>query len=160
MMNRSSKQHLSGVFPLLLFAVLAACVLTVLMTGAGLYRRLTGRDSDAQVLRTAGQYIAVKVRQTETPDAVSVGDFGGENALIIAQELEGETYLTRVYCYDGWLRELFSADESGMSPEDGEKLLEMDSLAFTEEDGLLTVGLTDGENSRTLLLHLREGESP
>ena len=35
---------MDGVFVLLLFCVFAVCVLSVLLTGAGAYRRLTERD--------------------------------------------------------------------------------------------------------------------
>jgi len=151
MKNRSG---LSGIFPMLLLAVLAACVLTVLLAGADLYRGLAERDSEAYPVRTAGQYIAVKVRQA--PGDVAVGDFDGCPALILTEEADGAVYHTRIYCHDGWLRELYAAADAGMTPADGEKLLELDSLTFSEENGLLRA-VFDG---REMLLHIgEEGQS-
>lgn len=165
MVNRSSSSshRLTGLLPLLLFAVFAACVCTVVLTGADGYRELVRRDSDAYTERTASQYIAVKIRQSEHPGAVTVGEFGGQSAILLRQNINGQEFVTRLYCYDGWLRELFSLADSGMSPEDGEKLLVLNDLSAVLNDGLLTVTLTDPSGDRqTLILNLmkREGETP
>lgn len=159
MRKRAIKHHLEGLLVLLMFGVLAACVLSVLLTGADAYRRLTERDAASYDRRTAVQYVATKVRQADRAGAVAVEDFGGVQALVLSEELEGETYLTRVYCYEGCLRELFSAESAELAPEDGEKLLETETASFVLADGLLTVQLESREGDReTLLLSLRSGE--
>ena len=47
MKKRNVKQHMNGLAALLLFGLFAFCVLAVLLTGAGAYRRLTARDQAA-----------------------------------------------------------------------------------------------------------------
>lgn len=155
MKRRTAQHHIDGLLALLLFGVFAACVLAVLFTGADAYRRLTERDRAAYDRRTCLQYVAQRVRQAEHPEAVSVENFGGVDALVLN---EGE-YVTRLYCWDGQLMELYCAEDEALEPVDGEYILESGSLAFTLEDGLLTVTSVDtrGEESR-LQLSLRRGE--
>lgn len=48
-----------------------------------------------------------------------------------------------MYCHDGWLMELFAAEDGDFSPEDGEKLLPAQGIALELDNGLLKVMLTD-----------------
>lgn len=143
----------TGLLALLVFLLFALCLLLVLLTGAGVYRGLVRRGEERYAARTMVQYIATRVRQAGD---VAVEEFGGCKALVFPETIGGETYLTRVYCYEGWLMELFSADGADLSPEDGERLLEGETVHFHLEEKLLTVRA--GE--QTLYLHLREGELP
>ena len=153
----NKKRNMSGVLALLLFCVFAACVLSVLLTGAGAYRRLTQRDQEAYSRRTCAQYIATKVRQA--PGDVSLAPFGEGDALVLAEDIEEETYLTRVYCWDGWLRELFAAGDGDFSPEDGEKIIQAQDLSLRLNDGLLSIRVTDPNGVPVELnLTLRTGE--
>lgn len=159
-MNRTAtKHHIDGLLALLLFGVFAVCVLGVLLTGAQVYSRLTARDLDAYNQRTGLQYVATKMRQAPSGAQVRVERFGETDALVIAEQLDGQTYLTRVYFCDGWLRELFAAEGADMQPEDGEKLLAAEGLSLSLTDGLLHVGLTDSAGqTASMTLSLRGGE--
>lgn len=144
-MKRSSK--ITDLLALVVFAVFAVCVLVVLLTGAKVYQNLVRSGGESYAARTAVQYIATRVRQAEN---VCVEDFDGCDALVLREEIDGECYVTRVYCHEGHIRELFSPEDAALSPEDGEPVLEAESLSFSLEDGLLTVQ-TD---SRRLVLYL------
>ena len=160
-MRQERKHHMDGVFVLLLFCVFAACILSVLLTGAGAYRRLTERDRVSYDRRTAAQYIAAKVRQADTWNGVSVEKFGGQDTLALAEEIDGETYLTRIYYYDGYIRELFSSADMEAAPEDGEKIIEANDLRLTSGPAHreIIAEITDGagETAR-LVLALRSGK--
>ena len=149
---------MDGVFVLLLFCVFAVCVLSVLLTGAGAYRRLTERDRVSYYRRTAAQYIAEKVRQADTWNDVSVEDFGGRDALVLAEEIDGETYLTRIYYHDGYIRELFCAADAEMEPGDGEQIIETCDLKISPgpTGHEIIAEMTDGTGETTrLVLTLR-----
>ena len=79
--------------------------------------------------------------------------------MVIPQTYGDVQYLTRVYCHDGWLMELFTASSGEFAPEDGERLMPANAMSLSLEDGLLMVQLTDetGEK-KSLLLELRSGE--
>lgn len=157
--QRLKQSHMEGLFALLLFGVFAACVLSVLLTGASAYRRLTTRDQQAYEQRTCTQYLATKVRQASSPQSISLSSFGAGDALILSQDIEGERYLTRIYCWDGWLRELFTSANGSFSPEDGEKVLPAQQLTLALEDDLLSITIIDqADHVSHLLLSIRGGE--
>ena len=133
----------SAVAAVLLLAVFATGVLAVLLSGANIYRSLVQRDETAYDSRTGSQYLLSKLRQIPEPGAVRVAEFGQTEALMITQVVEGESYVTRIYCHNGWLMELFSAADGEFSPEDGEKILPASKLQVSQQGGLLTVVVTD-----------------
>lgn len=137
---------------LLVFGVFALCVAAVLLTGAKTYRNLTDRGSTAHERRVAVRYLTTRFHQA--PE-VQVEDFGGVEAMTVREQIGSRTYLTRVYCYDGYLRELFSAENAAVDPEDGEKVLEAETLTFSREGNLLTANITlgDGTCQQLLLSH-------
>jgi len=156
MRNRQPKHYMDGLLVLLLFGVFAVSILSVLLTGARVYRTLNARDQSSYDRRTAVQFLATKVRQA--PGAVSVAPFGDVEALVLEEEIEGEHYLTRLYCHDGSLRELFSSAADSFEPQDGEIVLPARAMDLALEDGLLCVSLTaeDG-TSLEFYLTLRAG---
>lgn len=159
MMKEQRESKITALMALVVFAVFAVCVLLVLLTGADLYQRLSQRDQHNYDQRTAVQYITTRVRQADRAGGVSVESFGGVSALALHETIDGEDYVTYVYCHEGYLCELFSASGSGLGPEAGEKLLPAADLTFAWRDGLLAVCITamDGSEQR-LELYLRSGE--
>lgn len=162
MREHSRKHDLSSLLNLLLFAVFAVCILAVLLTSADTYRRLSDRDQNSYSRRTAAQYITTKVRQADRQGAVSVHSFEGQNALVLAEEIDGETYLTRIYYHDGYIRELFTSADAEMLPEDGEKILEAAGfLAYADEaaEGRLSLRIQAPDGTwQDLTLCLRSGK--
>ena len=153
-----SQHHMDTLAALLLFGIFAACVLTVLLTGADAYGRITDRDSEAYDRRTCIQYVATRVRQADTAGGVSLEVFGGVKALVL-KDAEDENCLTRVYYHDGYLMELYSEADVDLTPEDGEKVIRCDWMRLSLEDGLLTVDLLDPQGEvTTVRLALRGGE--
>jgi len=142
----------------LLLGIFAVSVLGVLLAGAGAYSRLTRRDDRAYNSRTGLQYVAAKVHQAPAPGAVQVTDFGGVDALTVTQQVDGADYVTRVYCHDGWLMELFCAAGAEFEPRDGERLLKAQSLTLEQRDGLLYVELVQEQERHELILCLEQGK--
>ena len=151
-----TKSHIEGLLALVLFGVFALCILAVLLSGAGTYERLTKRRQEAYATRTVPQYIATKVRQADEAGAVSVGEFGGVQALELKEMPGEEEYITRIYCYDGYLRELFSSAAGSFQPGDGERILETEQVEFSLEDNCLKITVTGTDKEKTqLMLSLR-----
>lgn len=156
MKRRAIQHHMDGLLALLLFGVFAACVLAVLLTGAGAYRRLTQRDQAVYNDRTCRQYLETRVRQADAEGCVRVEDFDGAETLVLADQYG---YETRVYAYNGWLMELYAAPGSGLSPEDGEKVMELEGMSPSLEGGMLRISITNTDGTELLsCLSLRSGE--
>lgn len=158
MRGRSNPQSISALLALVLLGVFGVSILSVLLSGAGTYRRIAERDRQAYDSRTCAQYIATRVRQAPPPAAVSPGQFGGSSALEIRQEVEGKAYLTRIYCHDGWLMELFSTADGAFAPEDGERLMQAEAVTFTAENGLLSAEILCSGERVQVMLRLSAGE--
>ena len=141
----------------MLMAVFAVGVLGVLLGGAQCYRRLTWRDAAAYESRTCAQYLMSKLRQAPETDGVQIVSFGGGDGLLIPETVEGEDYVTRIYCHDGWLMELYSVADGEFAPEDGEKILPASGLAVTRQRDLLLIGITDGSGQALSLKILLRG---
>lgn len=138
---KEKRSKLTDLLALTVFAVFALCVLLVLLSGAKVYRGLVQRGEENFAARTAARYVTMRVRQART---VTVGDFEGCEALVIPEKVDGATYLTRLYVYDGHIRELYCAENAALSPADGEKILPADSLHVDLEGSLLTMTV-DGQ---------------
>lgn len=164
-MKQRKSYQMDGLLALLLFVVFAVCILSVLLAGANAYHRLTDRDRASYTTRTAVQYLSTRVRQADCADTVRVAPFGtgsdAVRALVLTDEIEGTPYETRVYCYDGYIRELFSAAGEPLTPADGEKVLEAQSLDFRMEGALLTAEIiaADGTAERAVLTLRSETEA-
>lgn len=154
MMKRTeNKSHIEGLLVLVLFGVFAICILAVLLSGAGSYERLVERQQNGYAERTVPQYIATKIRQADAAGAVSVREFDGIPTLELAEMHDGEQYVTRIYCYDGYLRELFSDTTGNFQPGDGERILETEQVKFTQKGNSLEISVTgtDGETTELKL---------
>ena len=146
----------------LLFAVFALCVLASLLSGAEIYRSVTQRDRDSYDRRTAVQYISTRLRQADARGAVAVEEYEGLDALVLTENINGRDYSTRVYCYDGYLCELFTAADNRLEPQAGERILPLEELTLSLEQGLLTAEFTfdDGESRQASLMLRSEGVQP
>lgn len=165
MRKQERKANTSGMLALLLFLVFTVCILSLLMTGADTYQRLSQRDQDSYDRRTATQYVTTKVRQFDVSGEVFVGAFNTGvpdaqgDTLYLKEAYDGEAYYTRIYCHDGSIRELFAEQTGSFLPEDGEIIMKCQSLQFFLEDHLLTVeiGHETGETEQ-FILYLRSEE--
>lgn len=131
--------RITDVAALLVSAVFALCLLLVLLTGAEVYRGLVQSGEASYLRRTTLQYLTTRVRQAES---VRIGSFEGCETLILEESAGEDACTTRVYCYDGWLRELYCVPGAQVSPQDGAALLEAADFSLNREGDLLilTVG--------------------
>lgn len=145
---------------LLLFGVFAVCILAVLLSGTGIYDRLTRRDAATFDIRSAVQYLSTRVHQAEGPGSLSLRPAEKDGVMIsIAQTYAEEPYETLLYCRDGWLCELFVEAGVEIDPEAGEKILPVSHMDGHMENGLLTLTVVDENGEQTLRLLVRGEEA-
>ena len=149
------KSNLTGVFVLLIFAVFMASVLLVLLSGVDTVQKLTQRDQRTYHRRTAVQYISTRIRQADEIGAVSTE----KDTLILTENLDGVSYETRIYCCNGYLREMFCEAGAALAPDFGEEVLPMNHFQITQENNLIRAELHLPDGSKeilTLLLRSKE----
>ncbi len=143
MKSIKTERSLSAVAALLLFAVFAVGILSVLFSGAKSYNKITSRDRKSYEARTTTQYVMTKLRQAEAPQSIRLGTFGDGDALKISQTAENKEYITYIYCHDGWLMELFAIADGEFSEEDGERVLKAESLTADIKNNILKITVID-----------------
>ena len=159
MRNIQKHKKMDSLLVLILMGIFSICILLVLLTGADAYQRLAQRDQRSYDCRTAQQYLTTRVRQADCQGGITIEQFGGTCALAVHEQIDNEDYQTLIYCYDGYLRELFVQTDGDFSPADGEKVLQAQSLSVRWQDRLLVVELTDPSGqTQPVILSLRSGE--
>lgn len=143
---------------LLTFGMFALCILLVLLGSARLYQNLTERDLRSYDARTVTQYLSTRLHQADRENALAVEDFEDTTALCIRETIGKREFITRIYCYDGYLRELFTPVTGKFSPEDGEKLLPAEDLAVSMTDNLLQLQV--GQEQVLLYVRSLQGGEP
>ena len=146
---------------LLMFCAFTACLLLVLASGAGAYRDIKQVGEERFSENTCLSYIATKVRHYDSAEAVWIGKIGETKALQLRETIDGERYVTSLYCFEGHLMELFSQEGLTFFPQDGTPVLDVTSLDFgMTPDGLLRVNCTGASGkAATVELSLRSGEA-
>ena len=157
MEGRIKEQHKirvdsAGVF--LLGAVFLFMSIGIVMLGGSVYRYVMRGANDNDQIRTTFSYIANQVRRADTDGGVTVGQWGGQEALVLEQNYGGYAYVTYLYHYDGALRELFVEKGTDLDPEAGLPIVWIEEIGFQEgEAGLITVKayFEDGREESMLL---------
>jgi len=137
---------------LLLACIFAITLLMAMVTGAGVYRRVAEQVELSSERRLGLTYITTKILGFDEAGCVECGDFGGD-AVFLYEDYNGLTYETILYVHDGWLMELFCEKGWELEPEDGERIVEAESLEATREGNLLRLGYTgaSGQYSSTMV---------
>lgn len=137
-----------------LYFVLAIGV-TVL--GSSIYRSVAVAADENSTHRAALSYVVNQVRRSGK-DTVALGEFEGVPALCLSETTpEGYVYLTYIYCYEGYLRELYTEADSGLLPADGTALIELEKLEFSLTGELVSVTAGDADG-RSWSVSIHAGE--
>lgn len=134
---------------LALTCVFGATMLLSLAAGAGIYRRVADRVEQSSGDRVSLSYLTAKLHAYDQAQAVETGRFGGGDAIYLYQDLDGLTYETILYVYDGYLMEMLCERGWEQDPEFGETVSPAQALQISQPaPGLLRLALT-GQDGRT-----------
>jgi hypothetical protein len=144
---------------LMMFCIFAMSVLTVLMLGAGVYKNMTDASQEDYELRVSLSYIWSKTKNKDDGGGFRIGDFHGQPAIRFEDTYGGRLYHTVIYCYDGWLRELFFEDGLQFPLGEGEPIVKLNTLKLEQRTDGSVVVTVGGNNPATdsLLLTSRSG---
>ena len=130
-MNRERDSKFDLLAVLLLLCIFSVAILSLLLTGAGTYKNLTKSGQGSQDTQTEALYISNRIFQAESRDRMEIETIDGVQCLCIYEDAAQERYVTRVYCSDGWIRELYSSADVKFDPAYGEKIMQAQSLSFS-----------------------------
>ncbi len=140
---------------LLLFLLFALSLLFVLLFGAKAYKNTSDTLDSQYRERTCLNYLAAKIRHNQLDGNISLANFEGLTALSIEETIDGKSYTTFIYHYEGTLRELYMPTGSQLKPSDGLSVLDVDGLELSAIDQkLLKMVCTAGGREAELLVYL------
>ena len=159
MTNNIRQKKIPGLILLLVFFLFSISILAMLLSGAGIYRSTVQSGQERFETRTVIQYLTTRIRQADSREQLLLQPFGDSQALILLERVDGETYQTLVYCYDGWLRELFCHESSCLAPGDGEKILQLQSLTMHHRiNGIQVEALLPDDRALSFFVALRSSQ--
>ncbi|MBQ8956574.1 MAG: DUF4860 domain-containing protein [Lachnospiraceae bacterium] len=140
------KNRIVEVFPILLFLIFTLSALGIVTFSVQIYRNIVERAEGRFDTETAAAYLSEKFRNHDDRGSIQMSDFMGNDAIAIEENIKEVPYITYIYVYDGYLRELFvEVSEIGnCTAADGNEILPMKSLDVEKiSDSLLKVKLKD-----------------
>ena len=133
-------------YPLLLFAMIVLSLLFLIASGTSLYSAIVDGQTTNRQARAALSYLTARVHAADTADAVSIGAGPEGDALVLREKAGGDVYETRIYLYDGALREEYGPADLPLRPESAERITALERFSLREErPGLLTAATEYGE---------------
>ena len=152
----SSPHVITGAFAFLLLGLFAVFSTIIVLLGVKAYRGAVERTEQHNTARIGNAYIRSMLRSDDEIGALSFeeiegavsSDSGEETVtlptLALRNDYDGETYITRIYVYDGSLREWFTREETPFHPDDGEIVCPAEELQANFEGRLLRVRICAG----------------
>jgi hypothetical protein len=136
---------MQGVFVFVLLGLFAVMSTLMVLLGAQMYRNTVDRSTANNEDRVLGAYVRSMIRAEDTRDAMAVGEYDGVKTLAMREDLDGEPYVTWLYCYDGQMYEYFTSDDGTFNPESGTAICPAQRFEPSLENGLLTVDMINGK---------------
>ena len=143
--RRTAQHSMQGVFVFVLLGLFAVMSTLMVLLGAQMYRNTVDRSTANNEDRVLGAYVRSMIRAEDTRDAMAVGEYDGVKTLAMREDLDGEPYVTWLYCYDDQMYEYFTSDDGTFNPESGTAICPAQRFEPSLENGLLTVDMINGK---------------
>ncbi len=140
---------MQGLFVFVLLALFAIMSVMLVLFGAQMYRGVVERMDANNSKRILYSYVRSMVRAQDSYNSVRVEETGGVTALGLHEMIDGTEYVTWIYEYEGMLNEQFTRADSGLVPDHGVEIIEVQEFIPVLEGNLLTMKLT-GQNGETV----------
>ena len=150
-MFRKQKRHVMDlVFTLGLFAVFAILSMMIVASAAQAYQSTAARMENNYMMRTSVSYITEKISQHDQSGSISMSEVEGEPAIAMEEDVDGTSYTTYIYFYDGNIRELLMKTGGKPLLRMGTAMVDADALDIEEvKEGVFRITVTDNSGLTT-----------
>ncbi len=156
MSRKNPPSHaISGVFVFLVLGIFAVFSTVMVLLGARAYKSTADRAAEHNAYRIGMAYVRSMVRGDDEEQSVKVENINGIPAIALKNIYDGDAYITRLYVYDGKLREWFTEESEEFVPEFGETVCDMDEMNAEVDGQLLKVSLRSRDTWTTVDIALR-----
>lgn len=157
--KENSRHMIDILFVLSLFCVFAVSSVILILFGADIYKKTVSSMDHNYSTRTSVAYISEKIRQSDIYDSIYIDDSKGYERLMMTRNINGTTYATSLYEYDGYLYELFARTDIELPADAGQQVIALTDLDFNLiSDSLLSVSfINESQKSSTIYVSLHCG---
>lgn len=141
--GRNIQHGMQGIFVFVLLGLFAVMSTLLVLAGTQMYRSMVRRTEDTNSARVLYSYVRNMVREEDALDAVTVEDTEAGKTIRMEEQLGSETYITRIYVYDGQLYEQFTKKEREFKPQGGTPICPVGVFEPSLEDSMLMVHMED-----------------
>ena len=153
--NFSKQFSFQFIFIMLLFLIIVILSVMIIVLGKNIYVNINEERKSNYELRVSLSYISNKVRQSDKLDSLEIRKLEDDDAVVIKETYDDENYETWIYFYDNAIYEMFTDENNSFIPEDGMKIVEVDSFEITEiNDNLYKFAAKSKTSSSELVLNL------
>lgn len=156
------KEHITDfMFVLLLLLLFVSFGLCVVIVGTKVYQSTISHMEENYSSGTALAYTIQKVRQNNEVGSVELTKLGGEyDSLMLHSNVNGESYVTYIYAYNGYLWELYTKQSTEVSLGMGQKLVEIKEFLIEKIDtGLYRIkAISQSDEELCVSIHVLEEE--
>lgn len=143
------KHMIDFLFPIALFFVFALSALAVILFATRTYQDTTEHSALNYTARTSLSYISEKLHQNDADGAIEIGSFDGNDAVIMKQAYENETYYTYIYADGQELKELFVKEGAEVSAASGQTILKVQDFTIRQAtDDLIRISCSDEDGNQ------------
>ena len=150
-MEYKFKKYINAYRPvlnLLLFSMYAVCLIVTIIFGAKVYNSIVKNKEESFNKTVAVSYITTKIRNcNEKSNTIKVSNVDGGEAIVISEEIDGESFETWLYVRNGFLCELFVPVGSDINPMAGTDIIPLEELRAEIKDNLLAISATDSNQN-------------
>ncbi|NLL67630.1 MAG: DUF4860 domain-containing protein [Clostridiaceae bacterium] len=134
---------------MLLLILLGTGCFSLFLSSFGAYQRLNDSKEKSTELRIASSFVITKIRQNDITGSIDVKlePITGKNALVIYENIEGESYATWIYHSSGYLMEALVLKHEAPSIDVSQKIAKVDGFNIEynrDEQMILTSIYTNG----------------
>ncbi len=156
-MNKQVQHTISGVFVFLLLGIFAVFGTVMVLLGAKVYRGITEVSGFHNQSRITSSYLRSMVRADDETGTLTIDDLNGTPIITMRNVYDEDVYITRIYVWDGMLREWFTEEEIEFEPENGEEICAAQAMEAELDRNMLRVRVLTGDTWRDVNIALRAG---
>ena len=139
------------------FSLFIGTTTYVTIQGVHVYHSIVNGINERMGIETPLAYINTKIKQIDNSQGVKITHKEGIQVLVLTQEIEGDTYETWIYAYQGHLYEMLMMKGMDFELSEGIPVLEIESLrmAFLNPHTLEIAIVIHRGNTYTRIIGIR-----
>lgn len=134
----------SQLFAIALMLVFFVALMGGLASGAAMYKHVSDAHAQVNDARLQSGLLANTVHVNDAVDSVGEGKGPEGRSLVLAENIDGNAYETRIYRYEGHIVQEYAISGKEYAPTRATKLFKSDTFDFSLNGQLLTISTDQG----------------